>query len=149
MAGLRIKLNAGECILINGVVVRNGPKQCSVTIETRESNILRLKEAIDSAHANTPVRRLWLLAQSIVAGLVDFEKAQQNFIVGLSAVCRATSDTEPSALCNIALDAAERGDFYAALRAIRQLSNMIDPPYVFTLKDNEELRVEDLISTEC
>ena len=134
---------------INGAIVRNGPKQCYVTIETPYSNILRLKEAIDCAHADTPARRLWLLAQSIVAGMVDRQKAQQKFISGLTEFCKTLRHAELSALGSQALEAAKNDNFYSAMRAVRQLSGIIDPPYISTLKDIDELRVEDLISTEC
>lgn len=68
MTGLVLKLQPGEQILVNGVVMQNGDRRTQLRIKTKNAHILRLRDAIHPDDANTPVKRVYYAAQLVVAG---------------------------------------------------------------------------------
>ena len=68
MPGLILKLRPHERFLVNGAALENGARRTQLNIITPDSNVLRLRDAIDPAEANTPVRRVCYIAQMVVAG---------------------------------------------------------------------------------
>ena len=75
MSGLMIKLRPREQIMINGVVIENGLRSSHLRILTEEANILRMRDAIPSDAATTPLRRAYYFAQQAVAGLLTQTEA--------------------------------------------------------------------------
>ena len=68
MPGLILKLGPGERVMVNGVVMENGPRRTRINILTPEANVLRLRDAIHPHEVTTPVRRVCYVAQLVLAG---------------------------------------------------------------------------------
>jgi len=54
MSGLALKLAPKERVLINGVVVENGPRRAQLLIKTDNASVLRLRDALDKADVVGP-----------------------------------------------------------------------------------------------
>lgn len=121
MAGLVLKLKAGERVLVNGAVLESVDRPSRLRVLTRDTDILRLRDAIDPAEAETPVGRLANILQMIVAGAVPKETAEveaRDQIALLRTAFNAPEDI--AVLDKVAFD-LDANRPYPALRALRDL----------------------------
>ncbi|UWQ21840.1 flagellar biosynthesis repressor FlbT [Jannaschia sp. W003] len=121
MAGLVLKLRAGERMLVNGAALESSGRAACLRVLTPGADILRMRDAIDPADAATPVGRLTHLVQLVVAGLAPREAALAEagaHLAALQEVFRCGPDR--AALARIA-DHLAGGRAYPALRLLREL----------------------------
>jgi hypothetical protein len=78
MPGLILKLRAHEQVLVNGVVMQNGDRNTRLIVKTPDAKILRLRDAIHPDDVDTPVKRVCYIAQVVVAGEADQERADAS-----------------------------------------------------------------------
>jgi flagellar protein FlbT len=121
MTGLVLKLGPHERVMINGVVMENGDRRARFNILTPDANVLRLRDAIHPAEANTPVRRVAYVAQLALAGEADPEEARRQVLRGVEQLSQVFTDPESRAHLAAATEAAAERRFYQALRALRNL----------------------------
>lgn len=126
MAGLILKLRPHEQLLINGVVVENGERKARLRVCTDGANILRLRDAMRPEDATTPLKRAYYAAQMAVAG--QLTPAQAEVLIE-----QALSDhkgADRAALCDEVITHAAAGEFYKAMRAIKDApaSRSLDAP---------------------
>lgn len=121
MAGLKLKLGPEEQILINGVVVQNGNRQCQLTIKTPNANILRLRDAIHPSDANTPVSRACYVAQLAVAGEAEPDKASAELTMAISQLSQVFTDHGSQQALDAALGFCRAHNFYQALQCLRRV----------------------------
>ena len=121
MAGLILKLKAGERFMLNGVVVENGPRNVRLTVRTPDARILRLRDAIHPKDADTPVKRLCYVAQLAVAGEIAEERAAERLRAGLDDLAAALDETPEEGALPPLLTELEGRNFYAILRGLRRL----------------------------
>jgi len=76
MAGLALKLAPKERVLINGVVVENGPRRAQLLIKTDNAAVLRLRDALDQSDVVGPASEAYYTAQRSVAGEITEEEAK-------------------------------------------------------------------------
>lgn len=121
MGGLVLKLRAEERVLVNGAVLEAVARPARLRVLTTDADILRLRDAVHPARADTPVRRLCHVVQMAVAGAAGTDAALREarpMIDALRGVFDRPRDRD-------ALDAAEHllagRRAYAALRALRPL----------------------------
>lgn len=115
MAGLILKLRPHEQLLINGVVVENGERKAKLRVCSDGANILRLRDAIRPEDATTPLKRAYYAAQMAVAGQLNAAQARVLIEQALAECRRLDAD----ALRRIVLTHAASGEFYKAMRAIK------------------------------
>jgi flagellar protein FlbT len=122
MSGLVIRLRPREKVLVNGVMLENGDRRARLRVHTNDANILRFRDAMHPSDANTPAKRLYYIAQLVVAGDAAQEEVQKELLPGLEALRQAFGEK----LCRDALDAAiaatREGKFY---NVMRQLSRVL------------------------
>ena len=121
MSGLVLKLQPGEQILVNGVVMQNGDRRTQLRIKTKNANILRLRDALHPNDANTPVKRVYYAAQLVVAGEAkpdDVREAIKKDIDLLIGIFRDKESLE--ALC-AARKNVEDDQFYFAMRDLKKV----------------------------
>lgn len=121
MAGLVVKLNPRERVLINGAVIENGDRRGSFAILTPQTNILRLRDAIRPDQANTPVRRLCYIAQLVLSGDAPAREGKCQLLRGIEDVSQALRDEDSHHHLAAATQALIADDFYRALKALRYL----------------------------
>lgn len=121
MAGLILKLSAGDRFVANGVVIENGDRRASLRILTPNSNVLRLRDAIHPEEVNTPVKRVCYILQLALAGEADLDETRRQAGLGISQLRDVFSGIEfQKKLIRASEDVAE-GRFYPALRGLRSL----------------------------
>lgn len=112
---LHLSLRPGERIIINGCVIRNGPRRHMFEVENR-ADILRGDEMLEEATATTPARRI---AYQLQIALVSAELRDSYLPViaeGLEGLARALPRFERK-IAGVEALVAER-NFYAAFRAL-------------------------------
>ncbi|WBU60439.1 flagellar biosynthesis repressor FlbT [Paracoccus albus] len=121
MAGLSLKLAPGERILINGAVIENGDRRTRISIRTPAANILRLRDAIHPDQTNTPVRRACYEAQLVLSGDRAQEEGAQILLREVERLTQVFDDSDSRNLLSAATTCCIEGNFYGALRALRNL----------------------------
>ncbi len=115
---LKITLKPRERIVIAGAVIRNGEKRSDMIIENRVP-ILREKDLMSEAEANSPCRRIYFVIQLIY---FDEEKLKEH----LKNYWRLVNDVvsaAPSMTSRLDLisELIVAGNYYKALRSAREL----------------------------
>ncbi len=121
MAGLVLKLNPKERVLINGAVIENGERRSKISIITPNAFILRLRDAIHPDEAKTPVRRVCYIAQLVLSGDVEPCKAKLQLLSGIEQLSQVMVDADSRQQLSAASSAVQADDFYPALKKLRAL----------------------------
>lgn len=118
MAGLALKLAPKEQVLINGVIVENGPRRAQLLIKTDNAAVLRLRDALDAEDVVGPASEAYYAAQRCVAGEISVDEAE----VALAPLLPQLASTHDA---GTALEMAKRslaeGNLYRVMRALRPL----------------------------
>ncbi|WP_308915877.1 flagellar biosynthesis repressor FlbT [Jannaschia sp. LMIT008] len=121
MAGLVLKLREGERVLVNGAVIESTGRGCRLRVLTPGTSILRMRDAIDPAQADTPVGRVGHVVQMVVAGDMTLEDALPQVTPALDALHDAFVDASDRALVRTVGEELAAGRPYPALRAVQDL----------------------------
>ena len=121
MSGLVLKLAPNERIMINGAVIENGQRRTRLAIQTPNTNILRLKDAVHPDDAITPVSRACYQCQLILSGDLNPQKGQKILMQSIEELSQVFCDHDSRRLLDAAGGAMVNGDTYAALRELRRL----------------------------
>jgi flagellar biosynthesis repressor protein FlbT len=117
---LKISLKPGEKFVVNGAVVTNGDRRSSFVIQNKVS-ILRERDILTEAEANTPARRVYF---PIMLSYLDADKAStyyQEFVLRMTELMGVIENPEIQLVCvQVSLDMMNR-DFYRALSGCRKL----------------------------
>jgi flagellar biosynthesis repressor protein FlbT len=117
---LKISLKPGEKFVVNGAVVTNGDRRSSFVIQNKVS-ILRERDILTEAEANTPARRVYF---PIMLSYLDADKAStyyQEFVLRMTELMGVFENPEIQLVCvQVSLDMMNR-DFYRALSGCRKL----------------------------
>jgi flagellar biosynthesis repressor protein FlbT len=121
MSGLVLKLGPKERVLVNGAVIENGDKRSRLAVLTPNANILRLRDAIHPEQVNTPVRRVCYIAQLVLSGDAEPDKARHQVLRGIEQLSQALTDPDSRSQLTLATAAALDGQFYQVLKTLRML----------------------------
>lgn len=121
MSGLVLKLGPKERVLVNGAVIENGDKRSRLAVLTPNANILRLRDAIHPEEVNTPVRRVCYIAQLVLSGDAEPEKARHQLLRGIEQLSQALTDADSRSQMTLATAAVLDGQYYQVLKALRML----------------------------
>lgn len=116
MAGLALKLAPKERVLINGVVIENGPRRAQLLIKTDNAAVLRLRDALDASDVIGPASEAYYTAQRGVAGEITHVEAQ----TALSPLLATLVDMDSNAVESANRSLAE-GNLYRVMRTLRPL----------------------------
>lgn len=121
MAGLALKLAPKEQVLINGVIVENGPKRAQLLIKTDNASVLRLRDALDSADVIGPASEAYFTAQRCVAGEISSDEAEKI----LTPLLQKLSAIDLAEACTGAVQTAQNNlndnNLYRVMRCLRPL----------------------------
>lgn len=121
MSGLVLKLGPRERVMINGVVMENGDRRTRLNVITPDANVLRLRDAIHPDEANTPVKRVCYVAQSVLAGEADPDLGRKQLLTGIEQLSQVFLDAESRAHLDAATEHTLSGKIYPAMRSLRNL----------------------------
>lgn len=112
MSGLILKLRPREELMINGVLVENGDRNARLRIKTEGANVLRMRDALKPEEADTPLKRVYYIAQLAVAGEISNGEAAAILKTALEAFSSAE-------LRRIVEQKIADGDYYQVMRSLR------------------------------
>lgn len=121
MAGLVLKLPTGDRIVLNGAVVENAGRGARLRILTPDTQLLRLRDAIDPAEANTPVGRIAHAVQLLLVGEGDRDLVLPQILGALDPLGRAFTDPSDRDRVDRIRALLSEGQIYQALRQIMPL----------------------------
>ena len=121
MSGLVLKLAPKERVLVNGAVIENGDRRSKLAVLSPNANILRLRDAIHPGQVNTPVRRVCYIAQLVLSGDAEPDKARHQLLRGIEQLSQALTDADSRAQLTMATAAILDAQYYQALKALRTL----------------------------
>jgi flagellar protein FlbT len=121
MSGLVLRLRPHEKVLVNGVMLENGDRRARLHVRTTDANILRFRDAIHPQDANTPAKRLYYLAQLVVAGDADSAAIKNELVPGIEALRAAFGEKLCREALEAALAAAREGKFYNVMRQLARI----------------------------
>ncbi len=115
---LKLTLRPHEKIIIGGAVIRNGNKHAEFLVENSVP-ILRQKDIITEANADTPARRIYFVVQLMY---IDGENRESyiNTYLGLSQEMAEAAPSTRSYLAQLS-ELIAVSQFYQALKTARQL----------------------------
>ena len=119
--GLVLRLRPKEKFLINGVVMENGDKRASLCVKSQNANILRFRDAMHPDDANTPAKRLYYIAQLVVAGEADPEEGKEQLLHGLNDLQNAFGDCPCISEFEAAHEHIHAGRFYHVMRTMNRI----------------------------
>lgn len=119
MTGLVIKLKPNEKVLVNGVILQNGDRAARLRVRSDDVAILRARDAIPKEEANTPLKRIYYIAQLALAGEADASEAAAQ-ILDAVAPLRSILPGEAGEDLMRAAEAAGEHKFYVVMRAVKR-----------------------------
>lgn len=117
---LKLKLKAGEKIVINGAVIVNGDRPIGFTVQNF-AQILRENDVMQEDEATTPVKRAYYVAQLMLLdseNTAGYAEKFESFVADLQQVFL---NAEVQALLNESMDAYHAGNYYKVLAALRKV----------------------------
>ena len=123
MTGLVLKLKPNEKVLINGVILQNCDRAAKIRVRTEEVSILRTRDAIRPEEANTPLRRLYYIAQLALARQAPAEEAQKQLSAGLNQLDGIFTG-EAKVKIERAKKGAAEGKFFLVMRSLKAMFDL-------------------------
>lgn len=120
MAGLVISLKPNENFLVNGALLKNGPKRGQICIGD-DVSILRMSDAIHPDEATTPVKRVYYTTQVILSCDVKASDVDVELQTGLAGLASVFEGTPIEKSVEKALKSAKAGRYYSVLCALKPL----------------------------
>ena len=114
---LKVELKPNERIIVGQVVIRNGDSRTRFFIEG-SAPILREKDILTAASANTPAKRIYLCVQLMY--IEGFNKEQSDIYFELINEFLTAAPSARS-ICADINNRILSGDFYKALRTAKDL----------------------------
>lgn len=116
-----LKIPSGDRIILNGAVLENVGRGARLRVLTPNTQLLRLRDAVDPKSADTPVGRIAQAVQLMLLEECDVEQVSIECLTALQPLHAAFLEPEDR-LC--VLDVAKyvkSRNFYQALRLLGQL----------------------------
>lgn len=121
MGGLVLKLAPNERILINGLLIENGPKKSRMTLHSDGAHVLRLRDALHPDDVTGPVSLAYHVAQLAVSGHAEPDDAARDLRPRLADLASAFEGTQAVEAVTKAQTALETSNFYKAMRELGPL----------------------------
>ncbi|SEO07114.1 flagellar protein FlbT [Salinihabitans flavidus] len=121
MSGLVLKLSPKERVLVNGAVIENGDRRSRLSIMTPDAHILRLRDAIHPADANSPVRRVCYATQLVLSGDADPKDTKLLLLRRIEELSQILTDHDSRRHLTTATEAVLNDKFYQCLKSLRAL----------------------------
>ena len=119
MPGLALKLAPREQVLINGVIVENGPRRTQIVIRSEDAAVLRLREALDASEVIGPASRAYFAVQKALEGEAARAGGPLDIGLALDALSSGYHDDARQRRVGEARRACIDGNFYRAMRCLK------------------------------
>jgi flagellar protein FlbT len=115
---LKITLKPNEKMIIDGAVIRNGNSKSELIIENNVP-ILRRKDIMSEAEANSPARRIYFTIQLMYVDEHNLQRHHKNYWVLVQDFIQAAPRVLP--LIDEINDLILKGQYYQALKLARNI----------------------------
>lgn len=121
MAGLALKLAPHEQVMINGVIVENGPRRAQLLIKTENASVLRMRDALSESDVIGPASRAYITAQRCVAGEITADEAAEYLMPLMGELKQECHFEAFSGVLEKASDFVDQRHLYRVMRALKPL----------------------------
>jgi flagellar protein FlbT len=117
---LKLTLKPGEKLVINGAVIENGDRRAVLVVKNRAS-ILREKDIMQPAQADTPMRRIYFSVMMLYLDEGSQREYHDEFLLRMTEFMNAISTPEAMQACLAIIAHVNASEYYKALMACRKL----------------------------
>lgn len=117
---LKLSLKPGEKFVLNGAVLANGDKRCSLIIQNKAC-VLREKDIMQAEEANTPARRIYFPIMMMYLDPEEADVYYAQFALRMTEFMDAIRDRKALATCVEVSRDVMAGSHYKALVKCRTL----------------------------
>ncbi len=117
---LKLTLKPGEKFVVNGAVIVNGDRRGHLLIQNNVS-ILREKDVMQQADANTPVKRIYFAIQMLYLDDNAQQQYYADFADRLEEFMAAVRDPDILEKCASILQDVNGGRYYRALLTAKKM----------------------------
>ncbi len=117
---LKLSLKPGEKFVLNGAVVQNGDRR-GVLILQNKASVLREKDIMQSAEANTPARRIYFPLMMMYLDEAGASRYHDEFVLRLTEFMGVIRNPDVLADCVAISKSCMEREYYKALMLSRKL----------------------------
>lgn len=117
---LKLKLKAGEKIVINGAVIVNGDRPIGFTVQNF-AQILRETDVIQEEQADTPVKRAYYVAQLMLLDAEGASNYASTFEALMADLQQVFMNPEIQSMLTEAVDFYRGMNYYKVLACLRKV----------------------------
>jgi flagellar biosynthesis repressor protein FlbT len=122
---LKLSLKPGEKFVLNGAVVQNGDRRCSLVLQNKAS-VLREKDIMQPEEANSPARHVYFPVMMMYLDESAAEKHYDEFLRRMTEFMSVIANPLVLAECVTVSKGIMAKEYYKALMACRKLIDYED-----------------------
>ncbi|ESQ80436.1 flagellar biosynthesis repressor FlbT [Asticcacaulis sp. YBE204] len=117
---LKLSLKPGEKFVLNGAVVQNGDRRCSLVLQNKAS-VLREKDIMQAAEVTSPARHIYFPVMMMYLDEAGAEKYYDEFLTRMTEFMSVIANPATLAECVLVSKAIMGREYYKALMGARKL----------------------------
>lgn len=117
---LKLTLKPGEKLVVNGAVIENGDRRAVLVVKNRAS-ILREKDIMQPAQADTPMRRIYFAVMMLYLDEGSQRQYYDEFLLRMTEFMNAISSPDAVQTCLAIIGCVNAKEYYKALMQCRKL----------------------------
>ncbi|UDF04646.1 flagellar biosynthesis repressor FlbT [Asticcacaulis sp. AND118] len=117
---LKLSLKPGEKFVLNGAVVQNGDRRCSLVLQNKAS-VLREKDIMQASDVNSPARHIYFPVMMMYLDEAGAEKYYDEFLTRMTEFMGVIANPAILAECVVISKAIMGREYYKALMGCRKL----------------------------
>ena len=117
---LKLSLKPGEKFVLNGAVVQNGDRRCSLVLQNKAS-VLREKDIMQQEDVSTPARHVYFPVMMMYLDEAGADKYYDEFLRRMSEFMSVISNPVILAECVAISKSLMAREYYKALMSCRRL----------------------------
>ncbi|ADU14746.1 MULTISPECIES: flagellar biosynthesis repressor FlbT [Asticcacaulis] len=117
---LKLSLKPGEKFVLNGAVVQNGDRRCSLVLQNKAS-VLREKDIMQASEVTSPSRHIYFPVMMMYLDEAGAEKYYDEFLTRMTEFMSVIANPAILAECVVISKAIMGREYYKALMGCRKL----------------------------
>lgn len=117
---LKLSLKPGEKFVLNGAVVQNGDRRCSLVLQNKAS-VLREKDIMQQSEVNSPARHIYFPVMMMYLDEAGADKYYDEFLLRMNEFVGVISNPDVLQNCVGISKAILAHEYYKALLGCRKL----------------------------
>lgn len=122
---LKLSLKPGEKFVLNGAVVQNGDRRCSLVLQNKAS-VLREKDIMQEHEVNSPARHIYFPVMMMYLDEAGADKFYDEFLLRMNEFVGVIANPDVLQICVGISKSILSGEYYKALMGCRKLIDYED-----------------------